>query len=586
MSAGEHASRPSGVDEDLVDAFVQLWDSGKQPDLGNFLDTADAVSSATLLELARVDLDARWQANRRVPAEYYLRQFAALQTDSERALDLIFSEILLREKLGETLGAVEYCNRFPEFTDALHRQFAVHDAIGADAPPIQVGSPAPEFSLPSTKRLETLGEPVTLAEYRGKWLVLFFYPRDFSMVCPTEVMAFSRRIGEFRRMNADILGVSTDPIESHAEWITRPVEQSGLGGLTFPLASDVDGEVSARYGVLLREQVVALRGLFIIDPGGVLQYQVVHNLAVGRRCNIVLELLHALQTGGACGEDWEVGDETLDPGQVIKPGTIVGAYQVRELLGEGSSSVVYRAVDTKLRRPVALKVLRHQDPTWTQRLLAEARATAALHHPSLCVVYEVDDRQGMPYIAMQYVEGKTLQEIVTEGALAPEDAVAIASQIADGLAVAHAAHLVHGDLKPHNLIVSDNQRVTLVDFGLAKHFAVDPHGPTLTEAMAAVVTGTPAYMSPEQVRGDPLDPRSDIFSLGILLYQMLTRTLPFAGRTAFEVTSSILSEGVVVPGSVPRGLARVLKRALSKHPEERQLCMPVLKEELAACLKE
>jgi alkyl hydroperoxide reductase subunit AhpC/tRNA A-37 threonylcarbamoyl transferase component Bud32 len=565
------------IDETAVDALLRAWDSERGPSLDAFLADRDPVSASSLVQLVRVDQASRWRVGERVKAETYLTRFDRLRDDPERALDVI-----LREQSGERIQAEEYYARFPDYVDGLRRQLAVHTALESEYDPVRVGSPAPNFSLPSTRNLDQLGESITLAEHRGKWLVLFFYPHDFSLVCPTEVKAFSRRIDEFRQLNTAVLGVSTDPIDIHVDWITRPREQGGLGGLNFPLASDMTGEVCARYGVLLREQSVALRGLFIVDPGGILQYIVVHNLAVGRRCEQVLRVLSALQTGGACGESWEAGDPVLQPPPAPEPNMMLTHYLLRDQLGKGSSALVFRAVDVRLQRQVALKVLRREDKACTQRLLDEAQSTASLTHPNICVVYEVNATAAYPFIAMQYVEGVTLRELIERGPMAPQRIVAIGLQITDALTAAHAAHLVHGDLKPHNVMVAENGHVTLLDFGLATKLADDPHGAAMPET--ATLAGTPAYMSPEQVRGESLEPRSDVFSLGALLLQMATSRLPFPGQSAWDVTAAILESEPVIPASVPAGLAKVLTRMLAKSPAERYLSMPAVRDDLVACL--
>src|SRR5260370_41988001 len=148
--------------------------------------------------------------------------------------------------------------------------------------PAKVGKRAPPFDLPCTIGAGSVRR-VRLADYRGRWLILVFYPRDFSLVCPTELTALSARVEEFGRRRCDLLGISTDSIKSHERWIATPRAQGGLGEIHFPLASDHDGTVARAYDVYLEPQHVALRGLFIIDPNGVLQYQAVHNLSVGRR---------------------------------------------------------------------------------------------------------------------------------------------------------------------------------------------------------------------------------------------------------------------------------------------------------------
>jgi len=175
-----------------------------------------------------------------------------------------------------------------------------------------VGKPAPDFTMRTTADLETLQFAASLADYRGKWLVLFFYPADFTFVCPTEVTALSDRYKEFADLNAEILGVSTDSVYSHRAWIETPREKNGVGPLNFPLAADITKEVARDYGVLIEEEGVALRGLFIIDPDGILQYAAIHNLSIGRSVDETLRVLQALQTDGLCPADWRPGQRTLE----------------------------------------------------------------------------------------------------------------------------------------------------------------------------------------------------------------------------------------------------------------------------------
>ena len=175
----------------------------------------------------------------------------------------------------------------------------------------KVGEPAPYFEMLSTKNMEMLDEVVTLEDYKGKWLILFFYPYDFTFVCPTEILALSERYEEFQELNTDILGVSTDSVFSHRAWLMTPQEANGIQGTQYPLASDNTHVVADAYGVLVEEEGAALRGLFIIDPEGILQYSVVHNMNVGRSVDETLRVLQALQTGSLCPVDWKPGEETL-----------------------------------------------------------------------------------------------------------------------------------------------------------------------------------------------------------------------------------------------------------------------------------
>ena len=175
----------------------------------------------------------------------------------------------------------------------------------------KVGQPAPDFDMPSTKNMETLDENVKLSDYAGKWLVLLFYPLDFTFVCPTELTAFSDRIEELNGIGAEVVGISTDSVHSHRAWIKTPREQNGVANMNYPLASDVGGKLARQYNILVEEEGIALRGLYIINPEGVLQYAVVHDLNIGRSVDETLRVLQGLQTGGLCSADWTPGQENL-----------------------------------------------------------------------------------------------------------------------------------------------------------------------------------------------------------------------------------------------------------------------------------
>jgi peroxiredoxin 2/4 len=175
----------------------------------------------------------------------------------------------------------------------------------------KVGQPAPDFNMPSTKNLETLGENVKLSDYKGKWLILLFYPLDFTFVCPTELIHFSDRLDDFQGVGAEVVGVSTDSVHSHRAWLKTPQDQNGIAGVKYPIASDVGGKLARAYNILVEESNIALRGLFIINPEGVLQYSVIHDLNIGRSVDETLRVLQGLQTGGLCAADWTPGQENL-----------------------------------------------------------------------------------------------------------------------------------------------------------------------------------------------------------------------------------------------------------------------------------
>lgn len=188
---------------------------------------------------------------------------------------------------------------------------ATGTAIATTYDAAQVGKPAPDFEIPSTKNIEKLNEPVKLSDYRGKWVVLLFYPLDFTFVCPTELTAFSDRYDDFAGIDAEIIGVSTDSAFSHRAWLQTPRDKGGVEGLRFPLGADITKSMSRDYGVLIEDRGIALRGLFVIDPEGVLRYKVVHDLNIGRSAEETLRVIQALQTGGLCQAEWRPGQETI-----------------------------------------------------------------------------------------------------------------------------------------------------------------------------------------------------------------------------------------------------------------------------------
>lgn len=257
-------------------------------------------------------------------------------------------------------------------------------------------------------------------------------------------------------------------------------------------------------------------------------------------------------------------------------GQFLGHYRIDARLGAGAMGVVYRAYDTRLRRTVAIKQLQHGSPEESgPRLLEEARAAATLNHPSICTIHEVADIDGQTFIVMEYVDGKTLSDFIPPAGLPVEAVLEYGTQIADAVAFAHAGGIVHRDLKSSNIIITRDGRPKILDFGLARRVASKwIYG--LAETVATVeatnsdVAGTPQYMSPEALRGESSNARSDVWSLGIVLYEMATGHRPFDERTPFQLAARVLSETPVeVPQSVAPQLAAVIKRCLAKQPERR-----------------
>jgi eukaryotic-like serine/threonine-protein kinase len=258
-------------------------------------------------------------------------------------------------------------------------------------------------------------------------------------------------------------------------------------------------------------------------------------------------------------------------------GQTLGHYRIVEKIGAGGMGEVYRAHDEQLDRDVALKVLPascFRDETGRARLLREARAAAALNHPHICTIHEVGEAEGQAYIAMEYVEGQPLSTRLGSGPLPAEQLARYAVQLADALGHAHERRVVHRDLKSANVMITPDGRAKVLDFGLAKRVSDDEMN-ELTRSQASLTApgqllGTLAYMAPEQLCGQPADARSDIWALGVVLYEMAAGARPFQGQTGFELSSAILNQRpAALPGKVPVELRAVVDRCLEKEPGRR-----------------
>jgi eukaryotic-like serine/threonine-protein kinase len=277
-------------------------------------------------------------------------------------------------------------------------------------------------------------------------------------------------------------------------------------------------------------------------------------------------------------------------------GQIISHYRVLSKLGSGGMGVVYEAEDIRLGRRVALKFLPEtmvRDPKTLQRFEREARAASSLNHPSICTIYEVEEHDHQPVIVMELLEGKSLKERIQEGNIAAEELLESGIQVSDALAAAHAKGIVHRDIKPANLFLVEGPRVKILDFGLAK--AVPGHRPEIESdeeslTVEGVIPGTTAYMSPEQVRGEEIDARSDLFSLGVVLYEMATSKRPFVGKNRVLLMNAILNEKPVAPSRVNKELAAgmdaIILKALSKDREQRYQQASEIRADLQAMKRE
>jgi alkyl hydroperoxide reductase subunit AhpC len=443
-----------------------------------------------------------------------------------------------------------------------------------------IGNPAPPFDLPCTRFPDPGRARARLSDYQGRWLVLLFYPRDFSLICPTELIGLSQRFEEFAKQNCDILGISCDPVELHERWMATPTGRGGLGGLNFPLASDVDGVASEAYRVYQERQQVAVRGLFIIDSEGLIQYQVVHNLSVGRRSQEVLRVLTALQSGGLCREDWMPDQSQLDPFEALRPGLFFSHYLVEHEIGSGTFARVYLARDLQLDRPVALKVFKPDCPVTPSAALAEARSAAALNHPNVCTIYAVDDTAGVPIIAMEYVTGQLLSAHPRGADASLDELLSVTRQLAAGMAAAHEAGIVHGDLKPENVMVSEDGVVKILDFGLARRLRrLRPVATQETDELGIAESGdglygTPRYLAPEQTRGEPATFASDVFALGVVLYELATGKSAFPAPHVLRVLEEIRTVNPDrMAAEAPEPFRTLIAPMLAPDPARRTLTM-------------
>lgn len=277
----------------------------------------------------------------------------------------------------------------------------------------------------------------------------------------------------------------------------------------------------------------------------------------------------------------------------IPPGTCLGRYEVESMLGQGGMAEVYKARDQRLDREVAVKVLKHtcaQKADLRRRFEREAKAVAALSHPNIRAIFDVANDQGLHFSVMEYLEGQTLRDRLSSSRMAWPEALDIAINIADGLSAAHEKGIVHRDVKPANVFLVPEGNVKILDFGLAlvttNPVTADTASAASTGTSPGSVLGTVNYMSPEQARGQETDARTDIFSLGVVLFEMLTGTLPFARKTIADTTSAILNEappqlesfGV----SFPNGLNEVVMTCLRKNLSERCQSASDLRDALVA----
>lgn len=273
----------------------------------------------------------------------------------------------------------------------------------------------------------------------------------------------------------------------------------------------------------------------------------------------------------------------------LAPGATFSHYRIIEQLGQGGQATAYKATDTRLDRLVVIKILLPElssSENARRRFEREARLASALDHPNICAIYDIGENDGMFYIVMPYAEGRTLKQVISGRPLEILSALSIAVQVADAIASAHSRGIVHRDIKPNNIVVSDQGQVKVLDFGLAKMLstedAVSDFDKSMTEI--GVPYGTLGYGSPEQAAGERVDHRTDIFSLGVVLYEMITGRQPFTGRNRIEILNAVINDEPEPVNdenpNAPPQLQMILSRALAKKPRERFGTMAEMRDEL------
>src|SRR5215216_1119264 len=270
----------------------------------------------------------------------------------------------------------------------------------------------------------------------------------------------------------------------------------------------------------------------------------------------------------------------------------ISHYRLEEEIGQGGMGRVYKAYDLTLDRTIVLKLLAAEltaDEDSRKRFLREARLASALDHPNICTIYEIAEADSQYFIAMQYTPGKTLKKFISAKPLSLESLLSIALQVGDGLAAAHAKGIIHRDIKSSNIIISPRGQAKVLDFGLAKLLnekgrsaSIEPQQDELTRMGAPL--GTPSYMSPEQAKGERADHRSDIYSFGVVLYEMATGKLPFRGQTSVDVMHAVLHQAYKPVresnDKLPEPLAAIIDRAMARGTGDRYQSVPQMLEDL------
>jgi serine/threonine-protein kinase len=634
---------------DVADSLWQAWRQGQRPDVDAVLAQAGHLTPDQVAAALRVDQRERWQTGEPVPAENYLGRHPQVRADREAAVDLIFSEFVLRERLGERPGPDEYLRRFPEYADVLGPQLELNRALGPDSPTLSVPPAPSETTAAAPARLGptprppvalVLGAPQSDLEVQAllrkrlgfaALLVFGFFLLYAPVVLPVYlgggnypaialyagIVAASGTLGVLLRSRRPLSLVALRWVEAalfgcvtlFCLWQNYDFFRWGLPA-TLAAIDRVGMIIAARHQAWVWVMVIMVYGILIPNTW--------------RRCAVVVGVM------GLCPVVLNLVLGLLDP--EIEPRLLVrfcfgifvdvglaamiavfgahrleslrsaaaearklGQYRLKQLLGAGGMGEVYLAEHQLLRRPCALKLIRPEragDPTSLRRFEHEVQVTATLTHPNTIEIFDYGHAaDGTFYYVMEYLPGPNLEQLVQQhGPLPPGRAVHLLRQVCGSLAEAHAIGLIHRDIKPSNIIACQrgglDDVAKLLDFGLATGHGLGAGGAKLTQEGA--ITGTPAYMSPEQAAGrEAVDARSDIYSLGAVAYFLLTGQPPFRRATAVQTLAAHLDDAVVPPTrlqpGLPADLEAVALRCLEKDPARRFPNAEVLDQALAQC---
>jgi serine/threonine protein kinase len=516
-NSGAPPTRVSSPDQCLE----RLWQQGQRPGLRDFLATAGELSLPQLAAVLAVDQWQRWQHGERIAAEAYLRDYPALLGDVERALELVYGEFLLRQKLGEAPQPEEYLQRFPQYADRLRLQFQMsrilNDPESAGSPSAsQVSRESPAAGPPEAKtgllrpsgvrRMDALCVRFEKAWQTGQRPRIEEYLREVPAQARSEVLR-------------ELLGLELDYRRQASE----------------TLDSEEFRQRFPEYAEVIR----------LVFAGSGRQEQSAPTLLPSR----------AWGTSPALEGEW------------------IGKYRVVERLGQGGQAEVFRALHPQLPgRDVVIKwPCQPLSQAAQQLLLAEGRILARLDDPGLVRIYDVDMHEGRPFVVMEYVAGRTLQQQIRDGLPAPRKAATLTAQLAHTLAHVHGQGVCHRDLKPANILIDTAGRPRLVDFGLA--LLDQPWDQP--KRRSREVSGTFQYMAPEQANGqtERIGPRTDVFGLGAVLYALLTGRPPYQGEDIQTVWEQARNGGITPPRQlnprVPRALERICLKAMAAQPEQR-----------------